>query len=1099
MNLRNTQYLFSRTVYRHGIIRCRHFSAPRRISSKLPTSIRYYISQSTTSSSSSHLPSSISNDVVLSSDSAAKSPKAVSRENPVTDLYKFCTLNRIIVDFQAWNPNDGHLGPFLGKIFLTLEDGTRKTFIADRPQNTKKEAKYLACGLAWKWLKNPAGLAYNYKPTTIKIERVQATDGRPLVHGVRIKGIRTEQTGALPEMVRRAQPSVTQSPSKLPKKQQVAREFTRHELNSQPELALPLEPPGIKQLPVSLARKDGRADDPTRWEFKNVLIVESELEDVGGGTSSEKVEPPRLHHGLDRVIFNPGVSTFQCPRTGVYNFDPDIQMIPSVDDFNFDALPPYHKPSEDPTLPSLLEKYPSRKFFGSTSTMTQMLQQLHYFISDWRPVNVKFTSKEFEAVKSDPTDTQKVPTSIMLKYLGNGCYCVDPDMTKSGGAQELMMAGHLLEKLLTVPKEEFRTFLKSNKQEGDAGKKQKQQEVEQQAFNFTGIGKFLVRSQLDAMDPRLKVNGGGGYFDLKTRAALAVRMDPQERYKEMRGYQIKTLQGDVESYEREMYDLSRTMLFKYSAQARLGRMDGIFIAFHNLAQLFGFRYLSLPDIDTIIHGQPELVGPQEFQYSMQMLQEILERVTEENPEKDLWVHFFTLPTSYRGLENSSKGSAPASLQVFAETVTPELLQEAQELREIAKEDSPKAAAGDVDSDGVAPSLLAREVKEIKEMTSHLYETCRAAFKHLQESSVTSSTAITPEPFAPLYRYYQPLKRKTEQVIVDVHTSGTGQEFDPVISDAQEALTMVKKILNTVSKPMLVLIAQKAAEIQGETKKGIGSFHWNHQPANLAMYEFDVRNYVNGQTVRRPNNLESSEKWTVQYAEKPPGEDRVKLDQYREMLRRKFIRDTDEEKDKLYDGSFLRMLRSLALRGSEYFTKFQSRMSAHSRPIVFTPYHRTVVSKGGERSKFDPNAAIKGRRRNMPLSTKSLLKPDLRRELLQKLRSDKKAAKEVQSAKAKRRAIEDAKVSPRKQRKARKATLKFPVKAVDGAAKNKGATVTIPELEVATPAASESKPEPAKPEDVVQKKRVVQGKRPPSPRNAVSDEEIANILSPEYIK
>ena len=107
-----------------------------------------------------------------------------------------------------------------------------------------------------------------------------------------------------------------------------------------------------------------------------------------------------------------------------------------------------------------------------------------------------------------------------------------------------------------------------------------------------------MRSQLDCHDPRLP---GTGVFDLKTRAALPVRMDIMN-YKQHSTYLIRTLQGEFESFEREYHDLMRSAFLKYGFQARIGNMDGILVAHHNTARIFGFRYIPLSEMDACLFG-----------------------------------------------------------------------------------------------------------------------------------------------------------------------------------------------------------------------------------------------------------------------------------------------------------------------------------------------------------------------------------------------------------------------------------------------------------------------------------------------------------------
>lgn len=85
-----------------------------------------------------------------------------------------------------------------------------------------------------------------------------------------------------------------------------------------------------------------------------------------------KVEPERqaavatLAHGLERVLFNPGIHWLQEPKSGYYNYPKDIQQVMSKDEFDFDQLPQFVPPSKDPDLRILLHKH-GKRFAGSTS------------------------------------------------------------------------------------------------------------------------------------------------------------------------------------------------------------------------------------------------------------------------------------------------------------------------------------------------------------------------------------------------------------------------------------------------------------------------------------------------------------------------------------------------------------------------------------------------------------------------------------------------------------------------------------------------------------------------------------------------------------
>ena len=181
--------------------------------------------------------------------------------------------------------------------------------------------------------------------------------------------------------------------------------------------------------------------------------------------------------------------------------------------------------------------------------------------------------------------------------------------------------GHSMEKLLTTDQEAFERYRKSNPEQAP-------REENDRCFHYSTMGNMLMRSQLDAYDPRLP---GSGVFDLKTRAVVSIRMNHRD-YEDGVGYQIRYDRGEWESFEREFYDMTRATMLKYSLQVRMGRMDGIFVAYHNIERIFGFQYLSLPDMDLVLHGQSDTcLGDQEFKFSIRLLDEVLQKATEKYP------------------------------------------------------------------------------------------------------------------------------------------------------------------------------------------------------------------------------------------------------------------------------------------------------------------------------------------------------------------------------------------------------------------------------------------------------------------------------------
>lgn len=331
---------------------------------------------------------------------------------------------------------------------------------------------------------------------------------------------------------------------------------------------------------------------------------------------------PRLAHGLDRVLFNPGVHTLQDRRSRVYNFDPYLQKIMPVTEFDYDALTAYKTSSQDKFLSEFAKKH-GKKYVGSTSSMTSTLSHFHYLLSAWRKINTSMLSRDFPDTLQSFTALNRTPTFMFLRRKGD-TYAIDADK-EFDGANVLMLLGRSMEKLMTLPTSEFERYRK-DKSDGIS-------EVERnkpEAYHYSSLGDFLLRSQLDAQDDRLP---GTGMFDIKTRAVLPVRMRSGD-HEPMTGYEISQAQGQFESFEREYYDMMRGTALKYSLQARMGHMDGIFVAYHNVKRIFGFQYISMSELDRALHGTPDTtLGDREFNLSIGLLNEILNKATEKFPDQ----------------------------------------------------------------------------------------------------------------------------------------------------------------------------------------------------------------------------------------------------------------------------------------------------------------------------------------------------------------------------------------------------------------------------------------------------------------------------------
>jgi hypothetical protein len=392
--------------------------------------------------------------------------------------------------------------------------------------------------------------------------------------------------------------------------------------------------PTKESKPAKEPKEKKSAKEP-RSATQSLKIHEVETRDLQI-TAIDIPQPdvPTLSYGLERVLFNPGVYQLQDPRTHVYNFDPYLKTIMPVEEFDFNALKEYVTSSKDTALSTIAKEH-GKRYAGSTSSMTGMLSQFHYLLSQWRLINTEMLSSSFPVTWRTFTQLQRGPAAIFLKWQ-DGSYAIDADK-EFDSANVLQLLGKSMEKLLTLKTKDYERYRKSS---DDPVTEESKEEPE--AFHYSTMGDFLMRSQLDAYDPRLP---GTGMFDLKTRAVVSIRLDVQN-FEELRGYEIRKVRGEFESFEREYYDMIRAAFLKYSLQVRMGRMDGIFVAFHNTARIFGFQYIPLEDMDLAIHGQSDLaLGDQEFKASLKLLNVVLDEATQKFPEQ---VSYFNHQTAEFG-------------------------------------------------------------------------------------------------------------------------------------------------------------------------------------------------------------------------------------------------------------------------------------------------------------------------------------------------------------------------------------------------------------------------------------------------------------------
>ena len=579
---------------------------------------------------------------------------------------------------------------------------------------------------------------------------------------------------------------------------------------------------------------------------------------------------PRLSHDLSRVLFNPGIYQLQDPRSRVYNFNPYLENIMPVSEFEFKVLKDYITSSQDDTLRALALQH-GKKYVGSSSSMTSILGQFHFLLSQWRDINTEILSKGFSDTVKSFTIIQRSPSSVFLRY-HDGVYAMDADKEYDSG-NILMSLGRSMEKLLTQSPEEYERYRKTS----DVKVPEEQQKAPE-AYQYTHAGDFLMRAQLDAHDPRLP-----GTFDLKTRAVASIRHHISN-HEEGFGYQIKTRFGNWESYEREYFDMIRSAFLKYSLQVRLGQMDGIFVAFHNVERIFGFQYISLPEMDMALHGQYDtILGDQEFKASVELLNQVLNRVTEKFPRRSLRLQFETRDLPASGV----------FMQIFAEPMDESDIEAIQTSRKEAVDAFEQRLMNpemfsEVESTGVTEGLIEqRNGATIDDQTS-------PSSPILQESTEPVKQTVGP------LRVERPASND-ENVHGADQTSINGETCSEIPAEGPDPAP--------------------GAEGPQESTSNM----------ELMSLKLRIENRVNGNPTDRPERLSSQDTWSIAYNIEEEMRETYAQSQYRasKARRRTALEDREENTAANY---YLRRLRDLAASGAEW-RKAQDELDAGRKKVV----------------------------------------------------------------------------------------------------------------------------------------------------------------------
>ena len=325
--------------------------------------------------------------------------------------------------------------------------------------------------------------------------------------------------------------------------------------------------------------------------------------------------PPSLKHNL-HTVFQKSGPHFLKNRDGTFNFSEYLEKIPKVKESQLTNFSQFVRVSDDLILQRQTRKL-NLNICSSTSSINNLLLQLYFAISNNRLINRGGYSDEFvnENRRFSPFIYSGTKSSLIYR---DGVYCLQ-SVDSGNSANVLNKLGHVIEAFLVNTPKEFHSL------------RQGRHKMSSDSYHYAKLGNMLVRAQLDCSNPALPKTT----FDLKSRAVLPIRKD-LGGYRNNLWYEITKEEGRLESFERERYDMHKAAYLKYSLQARIGNMDGIFVVYHNTDKVFGFEYLPLEKMEAMVYGS-QSVAEKYFSVMTQLLSKALEEIIGEFPEQDVQI------------------------------------------------------------------------------------------------------------------------------------------------------------------------------------------------------------------------------------------------------------------------------------------------------------------------------------------------------------------------------------------------------------------------------------------------------------------------------
>lgn len=526
-------------------------------------------------------------------------------------------------------------------------------------------------------------------------------------------------------------------------------------------------PPWPQSVPYDKARDSSEMNSERRGmnvEEWQVLPKEPlELEKVP--TEHDPRAVPTLAHGLDKILNARGVHPMQPMRrmrgrgsAPVVNLDvplDSIRNIPQPDEIDWRNIPPYVPASRDTSLRDIALTLPCVRYTGSTSSTTSVLSSLCHAVSNFKDTRLLggLTSSVSELPRTF-TKIHRRPTAVLLRPYPRRenepqVFTIDSHSGPDTTPAILRDLGHSLERMLTMPNGEFREKMILRDLEEIARRKQmpmnasicdsipdteRDRDTSPHFYHYSIADSLLVRAQIDCRDEHT-----GSVFDLKTRAVAPIRYN-LANYMENTHRYLKSLTGAHDSYEREFYDMVRSVFLKYALQLRLGRMAGAFVAYHNTSQLLGFEYVPLDEIEAYTFGSATLTK-HVFSSATRLLQRIMDAASEtlEVGAPDYLKLVFVSHASQRRVDIYAQRVCKAD----GDPLGPERFSSTTEhMRTRRQSDSGKLGSMDIPAGGrsgvalVSSDILDTDLAKLESLSSHeLRDTRPVDFRESVANSV----------------------------------------------------------------------------------------------------------------------------------------------------------------------------------------------------------------------------------------------------------------------------------------------------------------------------------------------------------------------------